>query len=168
MIEKALYAGTFDPPTRGHLWMIREALNYTDELIVAVGDNSTKIPNFTVAERLKMLEGLLKNELKNNAKRVTVTAFAGQYLANFMQEIGAEVLFRGLRSGADFAAERTMQRMNQQIVPSTKTLYLIPPSEIAEISSSTVRSLIGYTGWEAVTAHYLPASVHAKITQMKA
>lgn len=164
-MKKLVYAGTFDPPTRGHLWMISEALKLADELIIAVGTNPEKAPAFALNERLEMLELLRKSELAEHQNRVTVTSFAGKYLADFVRESGADALLRGLRSGADFDHEQKMLRISHRIDPDLRTIYLMPPLEIAEISSSTVRALVGFDGWNDVIAPYLPPSLHATVVQ---
>ena len=153
-----VYAGSFDPPTNGHLWMIRQGAGLFDRLIVAIGENSEKNPMFTVAERLEMLRAATA-QLPN----VEVASFSRKYLVNYAKEKGAQYILRGIRNATDFLYEQSMRHINADLCAGQiQTIALIPPRELAEISSSSVKSLIGPEGWPEVVGKLVPESV-AKI-----
>src|SRR3954467_14021215 len=102
----AIYAGSFDPMTRGHEDLIRRSLEFADRLIVAVANNSSKQPLFTIEERVELIRAAVGNE-----KRVEVKRFTG-LLVDFAKQEGANVLIRGLRAVSDFEYEYQMALMN--------------------------------------------------------
>ncbi len=153
-----VYAGSFDPPTNGHLWMIRQGAALFDRLIVAIGENSEKNPMFSVEERLEMLRAAT-SDLPN----VEIASFSKKYLVNYARELGAQYILRGIRNPTDFLYEQSMRHINADISAHTiQTVALLPPRELAEISSSSVKSLIGPEGWQEVVAGLVPDGV-AKI-----
>ena len=102
-----VYAGSFDPPTVGHLWMIEEGVRLFDELIVAVGVNPDKKYTFTVEARLEMLRDSTKK-----FRNVRVTSFSNRYLIHYAQSIGASHILRGIRTESDYEYERSMRNIN--------------------------------------------------------
>lgn len=158
MKRRALYAGSFDPPTAGHIWMIREGVRLFDELVVAIGTNPEKQPLFSVPERLAMLRAATRG-----IKRVRFVNFDREFLIARARRIGAQFLLRGLRNKDDYEFERAMRHVNADIHPGITTVFLMPPREIAEVSSSMVKSLVGPRGWEKIVARYVPPVVLAKL-----
>jgi pantetheine-phosphate adenylyltransferase len=156
----AVYAGTFDPPTVGHQWMIEQGAALFPRLIVGLGVNPGKAPLFPVAVRLAMLRDSVK-PLAN----VSVEEFSNRYLIDFARERGARFVLRGIRTESDYEYERAMRNINGDLAPGVTTVLLMPPREIAEVSSSLVKSLIGPAGWEDVVRKYVPAAVHAKLVE---
>lgn len=156
----AVYAGSFDPPTNGHLWMIQKGASLFDQLIVAIGTNPDKKPAFSVNQRLNMLQ-----QSVIGLDNTTFTFFDNKYLVNFAKEIGANFILRGTRSQSDFIFEQGMSNINQDIDKSITTVFLIPPRELCEVSSSMVKSLIGPQGWEKVLTRYVPQAVLDQITK---
>ncbi|MBI2109306.1 MAG: pantetheine-phosphate adenylyltransferase [Parcubacteria group bacterium] len=154
----AVYAGSFDPLTTGHLWMIEQGACLFDELIVAAGINPEKRYMFSVTERIHMLK-----ESVAQISNVTVGSFTNQFLITYAQSIGAQFILRGVRTESDYEYERTMRNINGDLDPSVTTIFLMPPRAIAEISSSMVKGLIGPEGWEHIVEKYLPAPVFKKI-----
>jgi pantetheine-phosphate adenylyltransferase len=150
----AVYAGSFDPPTNGHLWMIQKGASLFDKLIVAIGTNPKKKPTFSVDERLKMLKSSVKN--LNN---VTFTHFDNQYLVDFAKALKANFILRGVRSQSDFVYEQGMCNINRDIDKNITAVFLTPPRELCEISSSMVKRLVGPEFWEKIVAQYVPSSV---------
>ncbi len=140
----ALYAGSFDPPTNGHLWMIRRGAVLFDELVVTVAVNPEKKPFFSVAER----ERLLSSMVALMPGRVRVTAIEKAFLVDFAASVNAHYLLRGARSGADFEYEKLMARMNARMQPGIQSVLLVAPAELEEVSSTMVRGFIGHEGWE--------------------
>jgi len=164
----AVYSGSFDPPTNGHAWMIQTASQLFDKLYVAVGTNPGKRYMFTVDERVEMLERLfLKPAFGEKAviiNNVSICSFENEYLIPFARSIGANYIVRGIRSEPDYQFERSMKDVNDELFnPGIETIYLMPPSKLQSISSSTVKGLIGYSMWENVVKKFVPRSVHEAI-----
>ena len=155
----AVYAGSFDPLTNGHLWVIQEAAAKYDRLIVAVGVNPDKKCNFTIEERMDMIQQSIEGQYDN----VVVTSFPYMFLVDYASEMGASVIIRGLRSAADLDSETTMANINRKINPRISTFFVIPPEELIKVSSSMVRSLVGPKGWENIVRNYVPLPVLKKL-----
>lgn len=153
-MKKAVYAGSFDPLTNGHFWMIEQGAKLFDELIVAIGDNPDKKYTFNTAERLEMLRDAVKD-----FKNIKVESFCNKLLVNYAKEVGAEYILRGARNTGDFNFEQGMSNINRDIDPKIATVILMPPREMCEISSSLVKGLIGPKGWEKVVSKYVPKAV---------
>src|SRR5215469_4892597 len=154
----AVYAGSFDPLTVGHLWMIEQGVALFDELVVAIGINPEKRYTFTLEDRLAMLREALRP-----FRNLTVTSFSNSYLIDYAQEIGATHILRGIRSGSDYEYERTMRNINGDLDAGICTIFLMPPRDIAEVSSSMVKGLIGPKGWRRVVRKYVPEPVYRHI-----
>ena len=152
-----VYAGSFDPLTVGHLWMIQEGVNLFDRLIVAVGINPEKRYTFSLAERLSMLRESLKR-----CRNLSVTSFSNRYLIDYAQSIGATHILRGIRSESDYEYERTMRNINGDLDPGIVSVFLMPPRDIAEVSSSMVKGLVGPKGWQKVVRKYVPEPVYRR------
>lgn len=150
----AVYAGSFDPPTNGHLWMIQKGASIFDQLIVAIGTNPDKKSTFSIDERLSMLQ-----QSVTGLDNISFTHYDNKYLVDYAREVGANFILRGTRSQADFVYEQGMCNINQDINQNITTVFLMPPRELCEISSSMVKSLIGPTGWEQTVAKYVPPAV---------
>lgn len=160
-MRRALYAGSFDPPTNGHLWVIEQGAGLFDELVVVIGQNPQKKGgNWPVDERVAILSECVKH-LPN----VTVKRFDGRYLVRVAAELGAKYLLRGVRNQTDFAYEQTIRNVNKDLEPSVETVFVMTPREQAEVSSSTVRGMIGFQGWEDVVKGYVPAPVYARLVK---
>src|SRR5215831_1112707 len=156
--RKCIYAGSFDPMTNGHLWMIREGSRLFDRLVVAIGVHPAKKCSFTIEERMSMLKASL-----SGVANVTVCSFSAAFLADYARQISVGYILRGIRGETDYEYERGMRYVNEDLNPALTTVFLIPPREIVEVSSSMVKGLIGPAGWEGVVANYVPAPVYRKI-----
>ena len=156
--KTCVYAGSFDPPTQGHMFMIEKGAELFDRLIVAVGINPKKRCTFTVAERLEMLR-----QCTRDFDNVEVDSFEGQFLARYAQGRGASYILRGVRSEEDYRFEHAMRNINEDLAAELNTVFLIPPREICEISRSFVKGLVGYEGWEEVIKPYVPEPVYRKL-----
>lgn len=154
----AVYAGSFDPLTVGHLWMIERGVELFNELTVAIGVNPGKQPTFNVEERLSMLAASVEH-----LSAVKVDTFGAKYLIHYARSLGATHIIRGIRSPTDFEYERNMRNLNSDIEPSITTVFLMPPREIAEVSSSMVKGLIGPEGWETIVQKYVPSAVYNQL-----
>src|SRR5229473_27299 len=129
-LRLGVYAGSFDPLTIGHLWMIEQGVRLFDELVVAVGINPDKKYTFSVEERLVMIR-----ESTKQLRHLAVTSFSNRYLIDYAQSIGATHILRGIRSESDYEFERTMRNINGDLDAGICTLFLMPPRDIAEVSS---------------------------------
>jgi pantetheine-phosphate adenylyltransferase len=138
--RSAVYAGSFDPPTNGHLDLIERACRMFDRIIVAVALNEAKTALFTVDERLDMLRTITADMPK-----VEVTTFRGLTVA-FAQERGAVALVRGLRVISDFEFELTMAVTNQKLYPDIDTVCLMPSEQNLLLSSRLVKEIATYGG----------------------
>lgn len=159
----AVYAGSFDPPTNGHLWMIRQGASLFDRLIVAVGINPAKRAAYPVEQRLGWLR-----EMTAELSNVQVAQFGNLFLAYYAKEVGATFILRGVRSEVDFAYEQSMRHINADLSPEITTVFLMPPREIAEVSSSLVRGMIGPNGWQGVVQGLVPSCVFADLESHRA
>lgn len=157
----AVYAGTFDPLTRGHLWMIVRGAYLFDQLVVSIGVNPEKQCLFSFEERMNMLRD--STELLSN---VQIDSFTNQFLITYAQSVGAEFILRGIRTESDYEYERVMRNVNSDINDSITTIFLMPPRKIAEISSSMVKGLFGPEGWETIMRDYVPTAVFEKFEEL--
>lgn len=157
-IRRAVYAGSFDPPTNGHLWMISKAQAMFDELVIAIGVNPEKQHTYTVEERREMLEAITKD-----FSNVQVTVFGNRFLVDYADSIGARFVIRGIRSASDYEYERSMRYINSDLHPDITTVILMPPREFAEVSSTMVKGMVGPEGWREMICRYLPDPVYNKI-----
>jgi pantetheine-phosphate adenylyltransferase len=158
MLTTAVYAGSFDPITNGHLWMIKKGSEMFDELIVAVGTNPDKKYTFSSTERFLMMAEAVKMETPG-MNNIRVAEFEKQMLIKYARKVGGNYLLRGIRSVKDYEYEKEMMHINSDLEPSITTTFLFPPRDIAEISSSAVKGLVGYDGWEEAVRKYVPPNV---------
>ncbi len=163
MKRRAMYAGSFDPPTNGHLWVIEEGAKLFDELIIVIGQNPQKKGHWSVENRVATL-----SECCAHLKNVEVRSFDGRYLVRVAAALGARYLLRGVRNASDFSYEQTIRNVNRDLEGSVETVLLVTPRELAEVSSSTVRGMVGFEGWEQVVERYVPAPVHRRMLADKA
>ena len=136
----AIYPGTFDPVTNGHIDIIRRALNIFDKVIVSVALNAGKNPLFSIEQRADFIKQGLKG-LKN----VTILPF-DNLLIDFAQANNASVIIKGLRAVSDFEYELQMGLMNRNLDESLETLFMIPSQEHAFLSSSFVKEIAKHGG----------------------
>jgi pantetheine-phosphate adenylyltransferase len=153
-MRTAVYAGSFDPPTNGHLWMIERGLEMFDRLIVAIGSNPSKNYSFTVDERLDLLRAAT-----THSERLEIAHFDNRYLVDYAKKMDARYMLRGIRSPHDYEYERVMRHINADMAPDITTVFLMPPRDFAEVSSNMIKGLIGPEGWEETVSRYVPAAV---------
>jgi len=154
----AVYAGSFDPLTIGHLWMIEQGVRLFDRLIVAIGTNPDKKYTFSLQDRLAML-----HESTRRYRNLSVTSFSNRYLISYAQSVKATHILRGIRTESDYEYERTMRNINGDLDSGICTVFLMPPRAIAEVSSSMVRGLVGPEGWQRIVRDYVPAPVFKRL-----
>ena len=132
----AVYAGSFDPPTRGHLDIIQRGLGLFERLTVAVGRNVDKSPLFSADERVAMIRAEFPGD-----DRLDVVAFDG-LVVEFARSCGADVLLRGIRSLTDFESEFQMALTNTSLDPGVETVFLAPSEQYAFLSSRLVKEVV--------------------------
>ncbi|WP_035605621.1 pantetheine-phosphate adenylyltransferase [Haloferula sp. BvORR071] len=159
-MSTAVYAGSFDPPTNGHLWMIQRGLEMFERLIVAIGSNPSKSYTFSVEQRLELLRASIPS-----AERLTIAHFDNRYLVHYAREQDAKFILRGIRGPNDYEYERVMRHVNADLAPAITTIFLMPPRDMAEVSSSMVMGLVGPVGWEDQVRRYVPAPVFDALEQ---
>jgi len=152
----AIYPGTFDPATYGHLDIILRASKVVDKLIVAVLNNSAKQPMFTVDERLQMLQETCKD-----IKNIEITAFSG-LLIEFAKQSGANAIIRGLRAVSDFEYEFQMALTNKILNEEVETLFISTSARYAYLSSSIVKEVAALGG---SVESMVPAFIGDKLLQ---
>lgn len=138
-MKKAIFPGSFDPITLGHVDIINRGVTLFDEVIIAIGENSSKNYMFTIEERKQFIE----NTFKDNPK-VTVMTYSGLTI-DFCKEIGVEFILRGLRNPADFEFEKAIAQTNRHL-STLETVFLLTSTQTSFISSSIVREIIRYGG----------------------
>ncbi len=135
MTRIAVFPGTYDPITRGHEDLIRRGLNLADRVIVAVAAQGGKAPLFTLEERVALAKASLGED-----RRLEVRPFDG-LLVDFVRQVGATVVVRGLRYVSDFEYEYQMALMNRKLAPEIETLFMAPAFDHVYLSSSLVREV---------------------------
>jgi len=139
-MRTAVYAGSFDPITRGHEDLIRRSLAFVDHIVVAVATNVSKQPLFTLEERVAFVGAAVGDD-----PRIDVRQFDG-LLVDFARGIGANLIIRGLRAVADFEYEFQMALMNRHLAPGLETVFMVPSLDTTYISSSLVREVARFHG----------------------
>ncbi len=140
MSVKALYPGTFDPPTNGHLDLIQRGAKIFDHLTVAILVNPVKNPLFTVQERVEMLK-----EATAGINNVSVAIFDG-LMVDFAREQGATAVLRGIRAISDYEHEFQMALMNRRLAPEIETVFLQPAGRYSFVSSRMVKEVFSFGG----------------------
>lgn len=143
----AIYPGTFDPITNGHSDLIARATVIFDKVIVAIAASPGKQPRFTLGQRVD-----LAREVLSGNGRVEIMEFDG-LTVDFAQQVGAEVILRGLRAVSDFEYEFQLAGMNRHLAPNVETLFLTPAEQFAYISSTLVREIAALGGDVAEFVH---------------
>lgn len=139
-MRKAIYPGSFDPVTNGHLDIIRRSSAIVDQLIVGVLNNNTKIPLFSVDERVRMLK-----EAAADFDNVQIVPFDG-LLVDFCRRQGARLVIRGLRAITDFEYELQLAQTNKKLFPEMETMFLTTNLEYSYLSSTTVKEIARFGG----------------------
>ena len=153
---RAVYPGSFDPVTYGHLDIIRRSRSLADELIVGVLNNKAKTPLFSVEERVKMLE-----EATKNMPGVKVVPFEG-LLIDFAKEMSAGIVVRGLRAVTDFEYELQMAQTNNKLSPELETVFLTTSLEYSYLSSTIVKEVAAFGG---DISQFVPEMIERRIQE---
>jgi pantetheine-phosphate adenylyltransferase len=140
MPKTALFPGSFDPFTLGHEDIVRRALPLFDGLYIGIGENQDKRYQYTLEERMAMVQALYANEPK-----IQVVSYSG-LTVHFAHTLGVQFLLRGIRNPSDFEFEKSIAQANRQMVPDLDTVFLLTTARYAYISSSIVRDVIRHGG----------------------
>jgi pantetheine-phosphate adenylyltransferase len=155
-VRRAIYPGSFDPITNGHLDVIDRASRLFDEVIVAVAQNDQKKSLFTAEERMELIEGVM-----NGKPNVRVSRFDG-LLVEFARAQGATAVLRGLRAVSDFEFEFQMALMNRKLEPGIETIFLMPAENYTYLSSRIVKEIARLGGNVTV---FVPPSIAAALRE---
>ncbi len=153
----ALFAGSFDPFTKGHEDLVRRALAFADDVIVAVAPNSAKNAMFSAEERVAMVRAVMADEPRASARQLD-----GRLLVDFAREAGATMLVRGLRGVSDFDYELTMSMMNRHLAPTVESVFLLPSHATSFISATLVRDVARLGGDVGAMVHPVVAQALAR------
>lgn len=162
MSRRAVYTGSFDPITLGHINVIERSSRLVDELIVGIGHNIDKRSMFTAEERVELIE-----RTTSHLDNVTVKIFTG-LAVHFVRDCKARVIIRGVRSLTDMEAEFTMTLANRKLDPEIETVFLMADDEFSHVSSSLIKQITPLAGNEEL-ARFVPATIipdlRAKLTK---
>lgn len=156
MQKRAIYPGTFDPVTNGHINIITRAAGMFDRVIMAIAASPSKKPLFSLDERVALAQ-----EATAHLENVEVIGFS-DLMANFARDQQATILIRGLRAVADFEYETQLAHMNRHLMPELESVFLMPAKEWSFISSSLVKEVARHQG---DVTDFLPANVHQALLQ---
>jgi pantetheine-phosphate adenylyltransferase len=156
-MKKIAFSGTLDPITNGHMWVIQEARELADEVIVFLSENPSKKAQFTAPRRKEIVEQSVAVQGWTN---VSVIVVYGDYTARAAKRQGIDFLIRGIRNTSDFDYENLIQQANVDVLHGAKTLFVMPPRDLGSVSSSFVRGLQGPVGWHWTTKQFMPAPAY--------
>ncbi|MDN2486894.1 pantetheine-phosphate adenylyltransferase [Kosakonia sacchari] len=156
MSTKAIYPGTFDPITNGHIDIVARAATMFDEVVLAIAASPSKKPLFDLPERVALAQAATAHLLN-----VSVVGFS-DLMANFARAQQANILIRGLRAVADFEYEMQLAHMNRHLMPELESVFLMPSKEWSFISSTLVKEVARHQG---DVTHFLPPDVHQALLE---
>lgn len=145
-MKTCVFAGTFDPFSKGHEYVVDKCLETFDKAVIAIGVNVEKTPMFTLNERMEIIKSIYDDE------RVEVTSFSGM-LTTFMKEKNIKFNVRGIRNEDDYKYENTMAKYNADMYPEMVSLFIPTPNELVYVSSTAIRNILEL---EANAEKYLP------------
>ena len=155
-MKVAIYPGTFDPITKGHLDIIKRSIKFVDKLIIAVSENSKKKTLFTIIERIEMIKEVIQDEGLSN---IDVDSF-NELLMNYANKKKANIIIRGLRAISDFEYEFQMTGMNYKLNPKIETVFLMSSDKYQLISSKLIREINSLKG---DVSQFVPKIVENKL-----
>lgn len=159
----AVYGGSFDPPTFGHIDVLKQAVDLFDHIYVVVAENAGKQHWFNAGERVLMLEEVLRESGLQGRIEVR-PLLAGANLFRYAETLGAQWAIRGIRGPRDLEDERDLRAANRALTPGVRPVYILANPELSHISSSMVRSIVGLEGWQQDIRKFVPEFV-AKILE---
>ncbi|GLS38055.1 phosphopantetheine adenylyltransferase [Mesorhizobium tianshanense] len=156
----ALYAGSFDPPTNGHLDVLKASLAVADTVYAAIGIHPGKKPLFSFEERVGLIEAATKAEFGRDGSRIKVVSFDGLVI-DAARKQGASIMIRGLRDGTDLDYEMQMAGMNETMAPELQTVFLPASPSVRTITATLVRQIASMGG---DIRPFVPAAVAGALT----
>jgi pantetheine-phosphate adenylyltransferase len=159
MTTRAIYTGTFDPVTSGHLHIIRRAARLVDELVVGIGINADKQPLFTPSERVELVK-LVSADVPN----LRVETFTG-LAVDFVRHCNASVMVRGIRPMTDIAGEFTMMMANRQLDRGIETVFLMADEDYAHVSSSLLKQIAAMSSDDDRLAKFVPREIIPRLRE---
>lgn len=170
--KAAFYAGSFDPLTNGHLSVIFKAIQSFDRMVIGIGYNPNKKEFLPLETRISMIREAIQqsDQLKDHADKITVISFSDTYTVSAAVANGCGALVRGLRNTNDFEEENLLATVNETLcedlgLPRLQTHLFNADADKVGISSSMVKNMIGFTGWEKAVKRYVPAIVLEKLVE---
>ena len=145
-MKTCVFAGTFDPFSKGHEYVVNKCLETFDRVVIAIGVNVDKTPMFTLNERIEIIKSIYDDE------RVEVTSFSGMLTA-FMKEKNIKFNVRGIRNEDDYKYENTMAKYNADMYPEMVSVFIPTPNDLVYVSSTAIRNILEL---EANAEKYLP------------
>jgi pantetheine-phosphate adenylyltransferase len=159
MSRTALFAGTFDPVTNGHLDVVRRGIRLFDRLVLAIGVHPGKAPLFAVEDRKAMLEATCLPLARRARCKLSIITFDG-LVVDAARRVGATVLIRGLRDGTDFDYEMQMAGMNESMAPTLQTVFLPAAASVRPITATLVRQIAAMGG---DVSNFVPPAVASRL-----
>jgi pantetheine-phosphate adenylyltransferase len=159
MSRTAFYAGSFDPPTNGHLDMVERAMHLCDRLVVGVGVNPLKAGLFSTDERMAMIHAAAASLIARTGVKLEALVFSG-LAVEAARQAGADMIVRGLRDGADFDYEMQMAGMNGEMAPQLPTVFLPASPRVRHITATLVRQVASMGGDASL---FVPPNVAAAL-----
>ncbi len=156
-MRSALYAGTFDIVTHGHVWVVTEGLNLFDRVVIGVANNPKKKPLLSLIRRMQLWETILDNDIPYpDRSHVEIVPIENCYTVQVAKQLKCHWMLRGIRTAQDYQDEVMLQGINYDIDPDVRPVYLMAPPNLKEVSSSMVKGLVGFEGWQGVVRKYVP------------
>lgn len=157
MHKNAMVAGSFDPITKGHTWLIHQALQLAENVTVCIGVNPAKKYHFSDTERHAIMRDVLYDELGElNFNRLNVVSITNELLATYALHNNITLFIRGVRNSTDYRNEHEMICWNRKINPLMTTVLSVPPYDLTMVSSSAIKGLVGFDGWQ----HHIQGLIH--------
>lgn len=144
-MKKIAFTGSFDPITKGHLWVVQEGLEIAEKVVLMIAVNPEKKYMFSEDERKEMIyQSLIEYGIED---KVEIVVSKNEYVAQSAIEFGCDYLIRGIRSAVDFDYESLIQKANTEVLDGAKTIFVMPPRDLESVSSSFIKNLVGPVGW---------------------
>lgn len=144
-MKKIAFTGSFDPITKGHLWVVQEGLEIAEKVVLMIAINPVKKYMFSEKERKDMIyKSLVEYGI---ADRVEIVLSRNEYVAQAAMDFDCQYLIRGIRSAVDFDYESLIQKANTEVLGGAKTIFVMPPRDLESVSSSFIKNLVGPVGW---------------------
>lgn len=155
-----IVAGSLDPITNGHMFVIEQALKNVDRVHILVAVNSAKRPFFDDVTRVDLARQAIAEALPHLCHRAEVHLLPiSKFVAKYAEELGAEFIFRGIRNVVDFEYEHSQMMINQKVSAKVTTMFVMPPAELTAVSSSMIKSMMCIDGWEQIAAEFVSPCV---------